>query len=455
MNRFGAWATDVRSSAEEGAAPALAHLVRTAAIAVVVVVPLVVTPWGQDAYSRPKVLVLYALAGVMLASWVMLRLVERQAWQLTRSEVALWACLLAALVSSWTTSNPRLTFFGSPARYEGLITLAAYATLYFAGAQFFGSEDRLRRLAVWSGGTGIIVAAYGVMQMFVPPLFAGEAFSRDWYGGLGFPRIPSTVGGPVVFGGYLAFVLPLLLALGAMTARTKRAIWLGGGCLAILALALTLTRGAWIGAAVALIAFAAGLGRSAWRRQRVVFAAVAVAVLLSWVGLVTVVATPAQVGSRVAAIVATDSGSVASRLYIWEQTAALIRARPVLGWGLETLREVFPYDREVLVRYFGSRPVIVDRAHNDMLQMAVSIGIPGAIAYLTFWMLNVAAAVKMMSRARASGRILALGLVAGLIGYLVQAQAAFSSVAVTPLVWLLAGAVSGWEVAPLREFPRS
>ncbi len=453
MNRFGAWATDVRSSAGEGAAPALAHLVRTAAIAVVVVVPLVVAPWGQDAYSRPKVFVLYALTGIMLAGWVMLRLVARQDWHLTRSEVALWACLLAAVVSSWTTANPRLTFFGSPARYEGLITVAAYATLYFVGAQFFGSEDRLRRLAVWSGGTGIMVAAYGVMQMFVPPLFAGEAFTRDWYGGLGFIRIPSTVGGPVVFGGYLAFMLPLLLALGAMTAGAKRAIWLGGGCLAILALALTLTRGAWIAAAAALIVFAAGLGRPAWRRQWVIFAAVAVAMLISWLVLVTVVATPAQVGRRVAAIAATDLGSVASRLFIWDRTVSLIRARPVLGWGLETLREVFPYDREVLVRYFGPRPVIVDRAHNDMLQMAVSIGIPGAIAYLAFWLLNVAAAVMVMSRAPASGRILALGLVAGLIGYLVQAQAAFSSVAVTPLVWLLAGAACGWEVAAKRESP--
>jgi len=59
----------------------------------------------------------------------------------------------------------------------------------------------------------------------------------------------------------------------------------------------------------------------------------------------------------------------------------------------------------------------------------------------------------VMSRAPASGRILALGLVAGLIGYLVQAQAAFSSVAVTPLVWLLAGAACGWEVAAKRESP--
>ncbi|MGH2437214.1 MAG: hypothetical protein ACRDFA_09495, partial [bacterium] len=121
MNRFVSWATDARPRMAEGLAPVLTHLVRTAATAVAVAVPLVVTPWGQDAYSRPKVFVLYALTGVMLAGWVIMQLAARRAWQLTRSEIALWMFLLAALVSSWTTVSPRLTFFGSPARYEGLI----------------------------------------------------------------------------------------------------------------------------------------------------------------------------------------------------------------------------------------------------------------------------------------------------------------------------------------------
>jgi putative inorganic carbon (HCO3(-)) transporter len=426
------------------------QLIRTAAIAVTVAVPLVISPWGQDAYSRPKVFVLYALTGTMLAGWVVLRCVARHSWRLTRAEVALWVCLLFALVSSWTTANPRLTFFGSPARYEGLLTLAAYATLYFAGAQFFASEERLRRLAVWSCGTGIIVAAYGVIQMFVPPLFAGEAFTRAWYGSFGFLRVPSTVGGAVVFGGYLSFVLPLLLAAAATATGVGRVTWLGAVFVAVLALALTLTRGAWVAAAAATIAFAAGLGRTDWRGQRVVFAAVLVAVVFSWVVLATVITTPAELSSRITAV-ATGSGSVASRLFIWDRTIELIRIRPVFGWGLETLREIFPYDRAMLVRYFGPRPVIVDRAHNDILQMAVSIGIPGTMGYLAFWILTVAAGVSIWRRTMGASRILALGCTAALTGYLIQAQFAFSSVAVTPIVWLFAGAVAGWETVPGRR----
>jgi hypothetical protein len=77
--------------------------------------------------------------------------------------------------------------------------------------------------------------------------------------------------------------------------------------------------------------------------------------------------------------------------------------------------------------------------------MAVSVGIPGAAAYLGFWILTVAAAVSIWRRTANASRILALGSTAALTGYFIQAQFAFSSVAVTPLVWLLAGAVAGWD----------
>ena len=423
----------------------LVHLVRVAAVALVVSVPLVVIPWGQDAYSRPKVLVLYSLVAVMLGGWAVLRLLSRRPWTLSAPELAVWAFVLASLISSWTTVNPRLTFFGAPGRYEGLLTLGSYAALYFIGVQFFGSKTGLHHLIRWAALAALPVVVYGVLQLFIDPLFYGEAFTKEWYGGLGLRRVPSTVGGPVVFGGYLVFVIPLLLVL-AITARGAfRMIWLAGSSFAIVALALTLTRAAWLAAIVGLVIVAIGVGKSEWRRQRAVIAGVAATVVLAVVLLVTVVATPQQMGTRVASTLATQSGSVASRLFIWQRTFDLIRTRPLLGWGIETLREIFPYERNVLVRYFGLRPVIIDRAHNDTLHMAVSVGVPGTVAYVVFWLLVIAAAVRVWRRESGADRMIAAGWLGALTGYLIQAQFSFSSVALTPIIWLLAGAACGWD----------
>lgn len=420
------------------------HFVRMAALALVAAVPLVVTPWGQDAYSRPKVIVLYSLVSVMLAGWLILRGVSKRPWNLSTPELALWTFVLAAFISSWTTVNPRLTFFGGPARYEGLLTVLAYVALYFVGVHFFGSRAGVHRLVLWVAAASLPVAAYGVLQLFTPPLFFGEAFTREWYGGLGILRVPSTVGGPVVFGGYLVSVIPLLLALALTSAGTARATWLGGCCVAIVALALTLTRGAWLAAGIGLIVVAVGIGRSEWRRQIIVGASVVAALVLAAAVLVTVVATPEQIGTRVTSTLA-QSGSVGSRLFIWQRTVDLIRARPLLGWGIETLREIFPYERTALVRYFGLRPVIIDRAHNDTLQTAVSVGVPGAAAYVAFWIFVIAAAVRVRRRESGADRMLAAGCLGALAGYLAQAQFSFSSVALTPIIWLVAGAVCGWE----------
>ncbi|HET6946807.1 MAG TPA: O-antigen ligase family protein [bacterium] len=419
-------------------------LVRTAGVALVVALPLVVLPWGIDAYSSIKGTLMYALTVTVLLGWAGAYVTIRQPkWKPTGPEMALWAYLLALLASSATSVSPLRTFLGGPLRHEGLLAVGCYVALYFAGVHFFGSSRGTRSLLLSAAIAALFTIGYALLQPFVPPLFAGEAFTREQYGGLGALRVLSTVGGPVVFGGYLAFMLPLLAALASSSLGRRRLPWLLGAGGAVVVLVLTLTRAAWLAALVGVGLFMAGAGEA--RRDRQVTAVLLGAVVLGAVVLLTAVTTPALLTTRVASAVDTRSGSLAQHIYLWERTLGLVRARPVLGWGLETLREVFPYNREELVRYFGRTPVIIDRAHNDVLQMAVSIGIPGAAAYVTFWILVLTASARLAARMTGGDRIASAGGLAAVAAYLVQVQFSFSTVNVTPIVWLLAGALSGWS----------
>ncbi|OLD41683.1 MAG: hypothetical protein AUI83_20515, partial [Armatimonadetes bacterium 13_1_40CM_3_65_7] len=329
-------------------------------------------------------------------------------------------------------------------RYEGLFAYCGYVALFLVGVHFFGSYTGLRALVRAAGIAAVITSAYGVLQVFIPPLFAGEAFIREWYSGPGIARVPSTLSSPVVFGGYLALMIPLLLATGISARGGSRYLWLSAACLALVALSLTLTRAAWVAAVLGLVVFAVAAGRSVWH-PRILVAALAVVVMVSMGLLVTGVGRPAAIWSHVIASANIGSGSVAQRVYIWSRTLGLIGIRPWLGWGLETLGVVFPYDRASLVRVFGPRPTIIDKAHNDFLQMAVSIGVPGALAYAAVWGLVVWSVVRTWRRAAGSARILAAGWLAALTAYLVQVQFSFSVVALAPIVWLLAGSAAGWE----------
>lgn len=422
------------------------RLTTTVAAVLVVALPLVVSPWGEDAYNQVKALTMYALAGTASLAWVGTRLIRGwPKWRFTVPELPVWAFLLTVLLSSVTSVNPRLSFFGAPGRYEGVFAICSYAALFFVGVHFFGSQQGMRSLAATAGVAAAMTAGYGVLQMFVRPLFPGEAFIRDWYGGLGMPRVPSTLGSPVVFGGYLSVMIPLLLALAVVTAHRNRVLWLAAACLSYVAIVFTLTRAAWLGVALGTVVLVGGHGGGQVRR--VVAVSVACAALVAGTILFTVVGSSARVGSRVASTVDPSSGSLAQRLYIWERTITLVRARPWLGWGLDTLGEVFPYDRPALVKLFGVRPVIIDKAHNDVLQVAVSVGVPGALAYIAIWAGVVIAAVRLTRRESGSARILAAGWLAAVVAYLVQVQFSFSAVALAPIVWVFAGSAAGWEAA--------
>lgn len=422
-------------------------LARIPAIAVPVAVPLIVSPWGEG-YNQVKAITMGVLAAVTLLLWGAARFGQgRRAWTLTAPEIPLWLFLAAALLSTAVSSDPRLSFLGAPRRHEGLFVYGAYAALFFAGVHLFGSLRGMRTLmrAASAGASAAII--YGLAQVVLPPLFPGEAFIRSWYGGLGVPRLFSTLGSPIVFGGYLAVMLPLLLALAITAPGRIRHACLGAACLGLAAAVLTLTRAAWLAILAGTAIFWPLLGRPVLRRSRLAAAAYAAAALAAVIIALSVVASPAAIGERVVSSVDVSSGSLGTRLYMWSKTVEMIQARPLLGWGLETLGTVFPYDRPALVRLFGMAPVIIDRAHNDVLQVAVSVGIPGAAAYLAFWLLVIGAAARVVRGAEGEGRVLAAGCLAAVAAFLIQLQFSFSSVALSPMVWLLAGAACGWQAA--------
>lgn len=421
--------------------------VRTAAVALTVASPLVVIPWGLEAYALPKALVLYGMTVLIALAWaVSYLLAARPRWRMTTPELALWGFLLALLISSWVSVDTRMTFLGVPHRYDGLLTYVSYVVLYFAGAHFFGSESGVRRIVLAAAGAALVAITYGVIQPFLSPLFEGEAVVRSDYSALGYPRSASTLGSPIVFGGYLSLLIPLLLGLALSDSGPRWVVWLVGAGLGFVATVLTVTRAAWlavaIGTGILMVA-----QRGARSRDRIVFAVAVSAPIVGILLLMTAVATPGQLGDRVSESFAAQSGSLGNHVYIWQHTLGLIRSRPLLGWGLETLQQVFPYDRPSLVKQFGPAPVIIDRAHNDVLQMAVSIGIPGALIYVVFWVLVVLTAIRIWRRASGAARPLVAGWLAAVVAYLVQAQFSFSPVLVAPVVWLLAGAVAGWEAA--------
>ena len=187
-------------------------------------------------------------------------------------------------------------------------------------------------------------------------------------------RAFSTYGNPDLLGGFLIFSVTVALGLALLEQRLvwRLVYWVGFG-LNGLALIVAFTRGAWIGGAVSL----ALLGVIAWRQRATmrridwvpagVFIAAGVGII--WRSL----SSPSDVmnfGKRLGSIFQFGGGSGQTRTEIWQAAVAAIKERPILGWGADTFRLVFPKFKPVeYVRDAGGSSV-ADNAHDYPLQLA-------------------------------------------------------------------------------------
>ena len=393
------------------------------------------TPFTFDAFDMVKMSLQRVLGLVALGAWAwgMLRhggRVRRTPLDWLILAFLAWVALTTVTSTHWPTA-----LFGKPRRYEGLLSFVNYAVIYFLVLQFADQASRVRRLAQTLFWGSVIVAGYGVLQ------FAGLEFVN--WGALPFEanRAFSTYGNPDLLGGFLIFSVTVALGLALLEQRLvwRLVYWAGFG-LNGLALIVAFTRGAWIGGAVSL----ALLGVIAWR-QRVPMrrldwvpagVSIAVGVGVVWRSL----SNPNEVmnfGKRVASIFQFGGGSGQTRTEIWQAAVAAIKERPVLGWGADTFRLVFPKFKPVeYVRDAGGASV-ADNVHDYPLQLASGIGIPGALMfYGIFVWAGVRSFGTVFRRSSDPTRIILGAFWAAAAGYLVQLLFGLSVTGAAFLLWI-------------------
>lgn len=432
------------------AGPTLArsgHTLLTWSVAAVVgVIPLLLDLGSlSDTYYAPKARALHIFALILVAG-LLVRLTDPR---LRKSRLWLplvtfaFTAVLATLLSMW----PGYSLTGAPRRHEGLLTLLAYAAV--AGATMVacaGGGRRIWTAAVLTGGT--VAAVYGIAQSFGYDWLVRDSVRLDWW------RPFATAGNPNFLGAYMVLTAPLAAGV-VLTADRPHEVALAAvalGC-AVLTALLTYSRAAWVGLLVAVLVF----GRAAMLRTGFIRTdprarrrgVVTLVLLLTAAGLFFAPGGPlalsrAEFTPAARATPSVDPGDpyagIPQRLYLWRGTLALLARRPSVGYGPETLRLVFPqaWDAEKQ-RLFGEMPLVIDKAHNDTLDMAMSIGLLGVAAY--WWLLvSVLRSARRAVRTGGPQQALASAYVAAIAGYVVALQFHFSVVSVAPIFWSILGA---------------
>lgn len=402
--------------------------------------------------ALPKMVALQTFTFIGLAAWAVALLRGERS---VRLHPLLWigvAYVAWTALTAATGASVAVGIIGQHGRLQGLLAIITYFAVLFLALQVIDSSTRVHDVARVVAVTGGVLAAYGLLQSagLDPLTWSAAEFDRR----MAF----ATFGNPDVLGGYL--IAPLGVTLGLFfAARDDKARSLYGVCGVLIAAAVvaTFVRGAWLAAVVTLIVFAVAAWRARLRpsgSESLWFAGAAAVLVLVIGASVMLGGSDTNVVQRVGAAFQTDRGSVGARLIIWETAMEALPETWIIGEGPDQFMTAFTRHEDPRSIAIAGSPVFADNAHNILLQLAVTVGIPGALLFLAF---VVAVLVKAApySFPQAGGRRLIVfsGVSAAVIGYGVYLLSGLEQPAATGVLWILLAALlspTARSVGPVR-----
>lgn len=383
------------------------------AIAIGLIVIIVFTALAHGAVEEWSVAIFESMAVVLILLWAVKAAAERSL-KVTVPTIALplTALLILGLFQSISIKDSggqlRSLSMDVESTREAVMVLFSLLACFMIAANFFVGRERLRALAGFLVVYGMALAVFALIQYLT------------WNGRFFWFRVTDVKGfGPFVnknhFAGYMELLIPIPVAL-IVTRGVREARLLFGFAAAIMGVAavVSLSRGGWVSVFVGLMFIAAmGVrfpeGGTAYHNQSkgtilvrigavgAILAAIIAGVI--WIGADPIMEriNPEQLPFAKARQVDESPGG---REYIWRQTWNMIRAHPLLGVGFGAYQTAYPiYTHE-------DGLWVIDKAHNDYLQLLAECGIVGGVLALWF--------IVSIFRAVASGARSRDPLVAGL-----------------------------------------
>ena len=315
-----------------------------------------VEPWSLFGFQ--------AMAAGLLVLWTVQQLATGAEFVLSPLyvPVALFAAIAGAQLVLQRTAYAYMTRTTS-------LTYLAYAMILLVAVQMLRTEEDVKRLAGFLTIAGFLIAIFAVIQDLTSK---GEIY---WM----VPVRGGFIFGPYVnhnhYAGIMEMLAPFPLVLSLMEELTppKRVLLAFAGVFMAGTIFLSLSRGGMTAFGFEVV-FLAGVlwWKNASRRSAAIFATACLLILmfLLWLG-----------GKRLVerfVSFKTDNASYHTRVQIARDSVQMVKARPLMGWGLGTFTTVYPKYRTFYADVF------INAAHNDYVQVLTETGALGFAAVLGF-----------------------------------------------------------------------
>jgi putative inorganic carbon (HCO3(-)) transporter len=336
-----------------------------------------------------------------------------------KSKIAFWlliALLGVVLLSAIFSLDPYFSFWGSPYRAGGAVTFSFYIIFALLAFLILRKKD-WQRIWNFSLVVGILVSIIALLQYF-------HILSQVLIPYEDIP--PSTLGNATFLAIYLSFLSFLALSFVLKTKEVKKKVFYFIAILLFLfVILITEARAVYLGLLIGFLYFFLFYPKKIyWLKAAIVI------LLLLMVAVIYYVNTTSQLpdfieSNRILKAM-TERLSIElllkeARFPAWKLSLNAIQERPILGWGPENFSIAID-------KYYDSGILILtgqwwDRAHNFLLDIGITIGIPGLLIYLALfaillWQLRKLKYANLQEYGHESTRMIAHGIQASFLAYL-------------------------------------
>lgn len=415
-------------------------------------VPLVIFKDFLSPFHFGKVLVFRSLTELLGAAYLILILKDRS--YLPRIDKVFWAFLLFVSVFALTTLTSVLkypSFWGTLERMGGFWTFWHYFLFFIILISVLTKKEHWQRLFDLTIFVGVLSAFYGFGQKTNLDFFIGSG---------GRARIFGTVGNPALFAGYELFsvFLSLIMYLEPRHSNKLKTLYLGAFIITSIAVLITAVRGSVLGYAVGLIVFAFLWVRHNQLRVGRLMLKTLIGLAVFW-GIFSVIFNHSTFVknsgylSRMTDLSIT-SVTVQTRFWAWQAGLQGWRENPktiLLGWGPENFN--IPFSRHFNPKFFvgSGSETLFDRAHNMFVEILVTMGIIGFLAYLNIFVALFSSLARWLKDPERA--IYGIGLISTIVAYMIHNSFIFDTAPNFIVFFTIVGFISQLNANSKKETP--
>lgn len=399
-------------------------LMEAAWLAAIILSPLFFNKYSSRIFEPDKATLLRSIALVILLAWCVKLinqffsskdekrdLINIQSFLKIPLVIPVSFLTIVYIIATIFSVTPRISFWGSYQRLQGLYTFLAYVILFFSLVVNLRERSQVERLITTAILTSLPVSLYGVLQKYgIDPIPWGGNVTR---------RVASHMGNPIFVAAYLIMVFPLTVGrivdsfqkilrgtdgLGYQTARSTIYIFIAA--LQLIAIYFTQSRGPLLGflaSSFFLFILLALHWRLRWLIILVTILGIFVGVFLITLnipeGPLETIREASWMG-RLGRMLDTEQKTSQVRILIWGGAAEMVAPheplqypdgkkdpfnslRFLIGFGPETMHMAYNPFYPPDLAYVESRNASPDRSHNETWDSLVITGGLGLIAYIS------------------------------------------------------------------------